>query len=257
MDERGRSLYDDARYYDLVMGRYATGPVLDFYRRQVVRYGEPVLELACGTGRITIPLAQAGTNITGLDISKHMLGQAEQKSFERGLNIPFVEGDIRNFNLSQKFKLIFIAAQSLTHLHILQDIEKCFACVRRHLAKGGRFLIEMHNPSIQLLNREPGHRYSVGDYEDYETQKLITLTEEVRYDAASQVNHITWYFRGEVDQHERELSFEMRQFFPQEFDALLMYNDFLIEQKYGDYDESTFASASPKQLIVCSARDEI
>ncbi|HUI90588.1 MAG TPA: class I SAM-dependent methyltransferase [Anaerolineales bacterium] len=74
MDSTPTDSYSDARHYDLVEGSYATGEFLDFYRRQVSRYGEPVLELACGSGRLTIPLAAAGINITGLDISVEMLG---------------------------------------------------------------------------------------------------------------------------------------------------------------------------------------
>jgi hypothetical protein len=77
------------------------------------------------------------------------------------------------------------------------------------------------------------------------------VTEEVRYDAASQVNHIRWFFREEGSKEETVLSFEMRQFFPQEIDALLWYNGFLIEHKYGSFDEGEFSSESPKQLILC------
>jgi hypothetical protein len=79
----------------------------------------------------------------------------------------------------------------------------------------------------------------------------VFLSEEVRYDAATQVNHLHWFFQEENTPQETMLSFEMRQFFPQEIDALLWYNGFVIEYKYGSYDESEFSSASPKQLIVC------
>lgn len=74
------SFYSDAQRYDLVMGAYASGDQLNFYRRQVARYGEPVLELACGSGRFTIPLAQEGVNITGIDISEEMLNLAKSKA---------------------------------------------------------------------------------------------------------------------------------------------------------------------------------
>ncbi len=66
------------------MGAYASGEPLDFYRRQVSRYGEPVLELACGSGRLTIPLANEGVNITGMDISEDMLNLATLKASESG-----------------------------------------------------------------------------------------------------------------------------------------------------------------------------
>jgi SAM-dependent methyltransferase len=248
------NFYSDARRYDLVLGAYASGDYLNFYRRQIGRYGEPVLELACGSGRLTIPLAEEGANITGLDLSEEMLDLAKLKASKRGVSIRFIQGDIRSFDLGEKFKFIFIPAQSLSHLHKLEEIEDCFSCVRRHLAREGRFLIELFSSSVKLLARESGRRFTVGEYEDPKEGPRVFVTEELRYDAASQVNHIRWFFRDEGSQEETVLSFEMRQFFPQEIDALLRYNGFLIEHKYGTYDEGEFSSDVSKQLIVCRTK---
>jgi SAM-dependent methyltransferase len=252
MNDDYPNLYSDARRYDLVERAFATGDFLDFYKHQIARYGEPVLELACGSGRLTIPLAEAGIEIMGLDISEEMLNLATLKASGRGVEIPVVRGDVRSFNLGKEFKFIFIPAQSLTHLHKREEIEDCFSCVRRHLAEDGRFLVELFNPSVKLLARDSDHRYGVGEYEEQnEEGGRVFVTEEVRYDAATQINHIRWFFRNENSDQERVLSFEMRQFFPQEIDALLWHNGFLIEHKYGSYDEKEFCSGSPKQLIVC------
>jgi ubiquinone/menaquinone biosynthesis C-methylase UbiE len=248
------NFYSDAQRYDLVMGAYASGDLLNFYRRQVARYGEPVLELACGSGRLTIPLANEGVNITGMDISEEMLNQAKLKASKSGGNIRFIQGDMRNFDLGEKFKFIFIPAQSLSHLRTREEIEDCFSCVQRHLTDEGRFLIELFNSSMRLLARESGRRYPVDQYEDPKGGFQVFVTEEVRYDAASQVNHIRWFFRYEGNNQETVLSFEMRQFFPQEIDALLGYNGFLIEHKYGTYDEGKFSSDASKQLIVCRTK---
>lgn len=248
------SLYSDARRYDLVLGEYASGDFLDFYRRQVARYGEPVLELACGSGRLTIPLAESGVNITGLDISEDMLDLARSKASERGVSLRLTRGDIRDFDIGEKFKLVFIPAQSLSHLYKREEIEDCFSCVRRHLAEGGRFLIELFNSSVKMLARDSGRRYTVGEYEDSDGGGRVLLTEEVRYDAATQINHIRWFFRREEGAVEEVLSFEMRQFFPREIDALLWYNGFVVEHKYGGYDEEGFSSDSLKQLLVCRAK---
>jgi ubiquinone/menaquinone biosynthesis C-methylase UbiE len=255
MNDDYPSLYSDAQRYDLVEGAFATADFLDFYRRQIVHYGEPVLELACGSGRLTIPLAESGVKITGLDISEEMLNLATLKASERGVKIPFVRGDVRSFNLGAKFKFIFIAAQSLTHLHKREEIEDCLSCVRWHLAEDGRFLVELFNPSVKLLARDSDHRYGVGEYEDQNGGKCrVFVTEEVRYDTDTQINHIRWFFRNEGYEEEAVLSFDMRQFFPQEIDALLWYNGFLIEHKYGSYDEKAFCGDSPKQLIVCRSK---
>ena len=126
---------------------------LNFYRNQVSRYGEPVLELASGSGRFTIPLAKGGVNITGMDISEEMLQLAKSKAFKEGVNIRVIQDDMRRFDLGEKFKFIFIPAQSLSHLHTREDIEDCFSCVRQHLADEGRFLIEVFNSSVSMLAR--------------------------------------------------------------------------------------------------------
>ena len=245
------SFYSDAQRYDLVMGAYASADQLKFYSRQVARYGEPVLELACGSGRLTIPLAKEGANITGIDISEEMLHLAKQKASAAGVNVRYIQGDMRSFDLGEKFKFIFIPAQSLSHLHTRKEIEDCFSCVRQHLIDEGRFLIEIFNSSVRMLARESGRRYTVGQYNDPKEDSQVFVTEEVHYDSALQVNHIQWFFRNEGSNNEVTLSFEMRQFFPQEIDALLWYNDFLIEHKYGGYNEEEFSSDAGKQLIIC------
>lgn len=253
MNRENRILYNDRQRYDLVMGQYATGSQLGFYHRQIARYGAPALEIACGTGRLTIPLAEAGVEIMGVDISEHMLQHAKTKAAERGVDIAFVQADMRAFDLGKRFGFIFIPAQSLSHLHTRAEIEACFKCVRQHLMETGKFLIELFNPSFKLLSREQGIHHLVGEYEDQQTNERIILTEEVSYDAATQINHILWYFQNAMTREEQVLSFEMRQFFPQEIETLLAYNGFRVEQKWGDYSETEFVSDSPKQLIVCCA----
>ena len=237
--------YQDARRYDLFEGAIATGNFLDFYVRQIERYGEPVLELACGSGRLTIPLTEKGFNVKGLDISDEMMNLAKEKAQRRNIELDLVKGDMTDFDLGEKFKLIFIPAQSLTHLYEVSAVEKCFACVRKNLADNGRFLIELFNPSLKVLSQNPDRIYSQSNI------GRIFVDAKSFYDTATQINHIELIFRENDEQPDTILTFKMRQFFPQEIDALLKYNGFRIEQKYGDHLETEFNSDSPKQLIIC------
>jgi hypothetical protein len=127
------------------------------------------------------------------------------------------------------------------------------AGARRHLTNEGRLVIEIFNPSLPLLSRDPEQRHPVGQYQPAGGGG-VTVTVKARYDAASQVNHIQWFYLDETSGEETSLSLEMRQFYPQEADALLEYNGFIVERKFGDYSEALFSSASPKQLIVCRKR---
>ncbi len=237
--------YQDARRYDLFEGEFATGDFLDFYVRQIERCGEPVLELCCGSGRLTIPLMEKGFAVKGLDISDEMMQLAEEKAQARNVKLDLIKGDMTDFDLGEKFNLIFIPAQSLTHLDEISAVEKCFACVKKHLADDGRFLIELHNPSLEILLLKPDRahlRAVIGN---------TRIGSKSFYDTATQINHIELIFQENNAAPDQILTFKMRQFFPQEINALLKYNGFEIEHKYGDFLENEFNTDSPKQLIVC------
>lgn len=240
-------LYDDVFLYDLVHRPLADPDVFSFFHNAVQQYGQPVLELASGSGNILIPLAESGIDITGIDLSDSMLTACRRKAAERNLKVKIEKGDMRKFDLGRKFPLIYIAGNSLQHLNTIGEISECFANVQRHLEPGGRLLVEVFNPYIPLLSREMGRRYTVGEFADFE------LTEDVDYDAATQISRINWHFRHQSHGSEKTLSFTMRQFFPQEFDSLFGLHGFKIEHKFGDFDGSGFRSNSPAQIVIASA----
>jgi SAM-dependent methyltransferase len=253
-----RNLYSDAERYDLVYGPYATGELVAFYRRQVSRYGEPVLELGCGSGRLLIPLAEDGTAITGVDLAPVMLDLARKKAASRSLEISVTTADMRSFDLGKKFKLILLPANAMMHLVTRDEVDGCLGSVLRHLTDGGRFVLEVYNPSLPLLTAPPGTRSPVADYADPVSGARVVVTSEVSYDAATQVNHVTYHYLHGVAGPETTLHFDMRQFFPQELDALLEHAGFVLEEKFGDRDETKFTSASTRQLVVCrTARGSI
>ena len=243
-----QDLYSDGQHYDLQNKGFVED--IPFYRRQIRKYGQPVLEVACGTGRITISLAEEGICITGLDVSEFMLARARKKASEKRQDIQWILADCRDFRLDQKFHLVFMPFNSITHLHDLQSLEAFFNCVKEHLATEGRFLIDVFNPRLDILMRDPTRRYPVAQYLDPDGQGTVTVTENNVYDAAQQMNRLKWYYKiGEGE--ERVVENNMRILFPQELDGLLLYCGLAIEAKFGNYDETPFESTSPKQLIVC------
>jgi SAM-dependent methyltransferase len=244
-----KDLYEEGLHYDLLM----PGPNdLQFYQRHAAKYGTPVLELGCGSGRLSIPLAAAGVDITGIDMAASMLAVARNKAGHRGVAIRFVQVDCRSFSLGRQFRLIFFANNSLSHLLQRAEVEACLRCVRQHLAPGGRFIIDVFTPSARILARDATQQYPVGRYDDPDGGGLITVTETSRYDPATQVNHLMWHYQSEGKLEISRVPLKLRMFYPQEIDALLSYNGFVVENKYGDYDENSYGSESPKQLIVCS-----
>ena len=217
--------------------------------------GSPVLELACGTGRLTIPIAQVGVEIVGLDPSPSMLAHARTKAKAAGVGVEFVEGDCRSFELGRRFALIFMAFNWMQHLHDYASLSTLFANVRKHLAEGGRFIFDVFNPKIDILARASEERRLEREYQDPDGKGEMAFEYSSTYDDATQVSHIHCYFvrRGpngeEVNVREEQL--RLRSFFPQELNLLVRSQGFEMLEKFGNFERKPFASGDPKQLVLC------
>ncbi len=115
-------------------------------------------------------------------------------------------------------------------------------------------MLDYFNPSLTLLSRDPAQRYPAGTFDAPGGAGQISVFEQVRYDAASQINHIRWFWHTEATGKEETSDFSMRIYFPQELDALLTLHGFVIEARYGAYDLSPFISASRHQLLAAKAK---
>jgi SAM-dependent methyltransferase len=212
-----------------------------------------VLELACGTGLLTVPIASAGVPIVGLDLSAPMLKAAEERSARHKVSIEFVQGDMRNFDLGRKFALIFIARNSLLHLHSTEDLLAAFAAVRRHLAPGGIFAFDIFNPNVSLLARPAGQRIPVFQM-DTESFGPLSVEQTAEYDPAGQVGHIQWYVSAPGKPDAWVLNLDLRNIFPQELPLLLAAGGFDLKSRMGDLSSTPFDSTSRFQVCLCQAK---
>ena len=248
-----RSLYDDPWLYDRLTS--PPGGSLDFYLGAVRASAGAVLELACGTGRLTIPIAQAlATDATrpvmGLDLAPAMLDAARRKSVDAGVDVELVQRDMRAFALGRRFGTIFIAFNSLLHLTTNDALRECFRCVREHLAAGGAFAFDIFNPSIQSLARAPDERTTQTRIPDAELGEIHVET-TIDYDAATQVNHAAWHLSAPGRPNYLTIPLHLRCIFPQELPVLLAANGLRLETRYGDFGGEPFTSESPRQVCVC------
>ena len=115
-----------------------------FYTALAMETGGPALEIACGTGRVSIPMARQGVAVTGLDIVPGMLERARRKS--ASLDVRWVEGDARAFELGERFRLIFLTGNGFQLFLTRMDQEALLAQARRHLHDEGLFAFETRNP---------------------------------------------------------------------------------------------------------------
>jgi SAM-dependent methyltransferase len=242
------TVYEDGREYDLFSPVGLRPDELLFYTRYAAAAHGPTLELACGTGRLTIPLAGKAIDIVGIDIAESMLSVAREKAAETGVHPFFERADVRNFTLNRQFGLVFFPNNSIAHLHSIVDARACLSRVRQHLFRDGLFIVDFFNPSLPILCRDPSVRFPVKEYQGKSGERVV-VTETVRYDPATQISHVRWYFQR--NGKEQVCTLDMRIYFPQELDALLMQNGFEIVEKFGDFLGTPFTSESQQQLLVC------
>ena len=241
--------YANARLYDVLFG-IAPGTKGAHYLALAQASGGSVLELACGTGSMLIPIASSGIPSTGLDLSTHMLAEARRKLAEAGTHAKLLEGNMADFDLGEQFDLIFIAGNSVLHLHETHDLLNCMRCVRRHLNDGGRFAFDVFNPNVQILAAADGVRRERRRFQDPERGEVRWET-EAQYDPVAQVTREMWYFSTAEAPDFLATPLEMRSIFPQELPLLLEAGGFRLLERYGDFQGSAFAGDMPSQVCIC------
>lgn len=241
--------YDDPALYDAL---FPVGAHVPYYVELAQQRSSDVLGLACGTGQLTEPIAKAGLPTVGLDLSEAMLSVARQRADAGNVSVEYVSGDMRDFDLGRKFALIFIARNSLLHLHTTEDLLAAFASVRRHLAPGGVFAFDIFNPSLRLLARPSDQRFPVFQTKT-ESYGDLSVEATTDYDAAAQVGRSRWYISAPGKPDAWVLPLELRSIFPQELPLLLAAGGFHLTSRTGDLDGRPFDSASRLQVCRCQA----
>ena len=237
----------DANIYD---GMNTSLADLEFYKRCLPKNKDArILELCCGTGRLTIPIAKDGYNISGVDFTPSMLEQAKVKASKEGLDIEFIEADIRTLDLANKYDLIFIPFNSIHHLYKNEDLFKTFDAVKTHLKDGGLFLLDCFNPNIQFIVEGEKEQQEIAKYTTSDARN-VSIKQIMRYENATQINRIEWhyYINGAFDSIQ---NLDMRLYFPQELDSYLDRSGFKIINKFGSFEEEPFNDSSAKQIFVC------
>lgn len=256
MDDVDREL---AAIYDAIYGARDDSA---FWLETAAQAGGPVLELGCGTGRLLLPLARAGREVTGLDLGAHMLARCRDKlkaePQEVRDRVRLVMGDMTDFDLDRRFALITIPFAGFQHLRTVPQQLACLARCRAHLRPGGSLVLDLPNPDPA----PPSHARSQGPSDGEATAQLVEWTAGrrirwwgtvVAYDRVLQCNEyeLTYEIIG-ADGGTRRISetFPLRFVFRYELEHLLVRAGFTIVALYGDYDGSPFGEESPALIVV-------
>ncbi len=241
-----------ARLYDA----FPFAADLPLYQELAATQGGRVLELACGSGRVLVPLAQAGHRVVGLDASPHMLEIAREKLARSGATVEarLVQGDMRSFALDGPFDLAIIAVKSFAYLTERADQLRTLSNVAAHLRPGGLLALDLLNPSPEWVGEAPGSLRQDLVQHVPEWGLTVARTETtVGVDRAAQVRVIRSAYElvaadGTVTK--RFVEWPYRYTYRFEAEHLLERAGFTIEALYGGYAREPFTSTSSVMLFL-------
>lgn len=236
------NLYDDADFYDAEFGDRDFE--INFYKA-ICKQQNRILEVACGTGRITIPLAKAGFSVTGTDISESMIAKAKKNAKEANASVEFSTVDARN--TSGSFDLIFIATNAFQHFLSYKDALDFLIACRRSLSVNGSLVVDLQIPNVEKLSRkeEEVRHYKAFTYHDNEIAAHLCGS----YHKLSQIYQFSIKYFDD-DKLIKRKDVAMRMYFPQELNLLFEVAGFDISKEYGNYDFATLDPTSDKQIYL-------
>jgi SAM-dependent methyltransferase len=251
-----------AELYDYVVP-YRERADVGFFVQAARDSGGPVLEVGSGTGRVLIPTARAGIEITGLDLSPHMLAvcreslKAEPQEVQSRVRL--VEADMRRFELGQTFSLVTLPFRPFQHLTTVEEQLACLGCLHRHLRDNGKLILDIFNPKLESLV-DTNFGKEMADEPEFslpDGRKVIRRHSVVSRDTANQINYVelVHYVTHPDGRQERLVqAFPMRYLFKFEAEHLLARAGFTVEQLYADYDKSPYGSKYPGELIFVAGK---
>ncbi len=231
---------------------------LDMYSNFAELAGGKILELACGSGRVMLPLAQQGYMVTGVDTSARMLALAQENIEQAGLTTrcTLVQQDMRDLHLNQKFRLAFIALGSFGHMTTRSDQKRTLASLRAHLSPGATCIIDVSNDDVRYMEDMSGQLLHQGTWQmedgDYFTH-FVSPASDTRQHLLELTHFYEQYPQGGLVQR-TTVTTTLYLFERSEMELLLEQAGFTVKNVYGDYDLSRYELESPRMICLAEAR---
>lgn len=207
----------------------------------------PAVEFAVGTGRVAIPLMEAGVRVSGIELSEAMISRLREKAGED--QIPVLQGDMTEASAGENFSLAFLVFNTISNLLTQDDQIRCFQNAARHLAPGGHFVIELWVPQLRSL--PPGHR---GTVEVSQPGYLLVDT----YDVLQQhviSHHLKFDPELSAGRDARIGRTPHRYIWPSELDLMARLAGFELEFRWADWDRSEFTADCRSHVSVYRKAD--
>jgi SAM-dependent methyltransferase len=235
---------------------------IEFYRRlasEVKRKGESLLEIACGTGRVAIRLAQDGARTVGLDLSPKMLDVAREKG--RGIaNLKWAQANMCAFDMGERFGLALIPGHSFQNLNTPQEQVACLQCIYRHLNPGGQLVVHLDHQNVEnvgwlgsLVGEKGGLFEPAGEFQHARTGRQIRTFRAWAYEPATQTAICTTAWEavapdGQVVDRWQTEPIRLHCVFRFEMEHLLARVGFSVEALYGDFFQNPLDDKSSNMI---------
>lgn len=228
-----------------------------FFVEEVKRASGPVLELMCGTGRLSLPLLEAGADLTCVDVYGEMLDVLRRKLLQKGLAAALVQADVARMSFPPEFALALLPFQSFNELTDEEDRRAALRGICGALVPGGRFVCTLHNPPVRLRSVGQG-AVTLGPFPRLDGPGSVEVELELGYEPASRIVSGTETVRvlnseGEaVREHRLPLRFVLIE--PQAFFAMAEEAGFEVLEVFGDYARAAFVPESSPFAIVTARK---
>jgi ubiquinone/menaquinone biosynthesis C-methylase UbiE len=248
-----------APFYDSEHAHFSQD--LDMYRNFAELSGGTsgtVLELACGSGRVLLPLAREGYKLAGVDTSAYMLDLARQRLQEERLatRCTLVQQDMTALHLGRTFNMAFIALGSFAHVTERKQQQQALAAIRAHLSTGAIFILDLSNADAHYMESTSGQVLHQGTWQRDDGTLLTHFVSA----ASSQAQHLlelTHFY----DQHRQGgavqrtvVTTHVYLFERAETELLLEQAGFVNKEVYGDYELSPYQLESPRMIFIAEAK---
>jgi SAM-dependent methyltransferase len=245
------STFEGGETFDLVIRGIDYG--LDFYVTLASQANGPVLEVACGTGRILLPCLQAGVDIEGLDLFEPLLTKLRGKAAALGLSPRLHQADMGDFSLANRFRLVMIPFNAFIHNMTQEAQIRCLTLCREHLMPGGMLAFDTYFPSLEYLRTPPNTRVLEGGLPHPETGLPLRMYDTRTIDLVAQVQHSVNELEllaadgSIVAVHRSQVS--LRYLFKHEMELLLRIAGFARWEIHGDFDRRPLTRDTDAMIV--------
>lgn len=236
-----------ADIYDLYVD---TNLDIAFYLNECSKVKGEVLELMCGTGRVSIPLLDNGYSLCCVDYMKNMLDVFKKKTEGKNYKVDIIQMDVSELNLNKCFDLILLPFNSFSEIIDTARQVSALNKIHGHLNEKGRFICTLHNPIKRLLSAD-GNLHKIGRFKKENTFLEVSYINV--YDKESKLikgeQYYEFYDNDNTLLDKRKLEINFRLYGKSEFEKMLENAGFKINQVYGNYDYSVFVENESPFMI--------